>query len=694
MSTKKIIVKSILAFGILSLSWLGAGQETSFRPPAVPLVVHDPYFSIWSTANRLSDDWTRHWTGKTQALMAMLRIDGKTFRVMGREPRSVPAMPQVSCEVFPTRTVYKFQGSGIELVLTFLSPLLADDPDLLSRPLTYVAIRIRATDGQAHAAAFYFDASSEIAVNSPDEKVVWSRLNLDGLQALSIGSQMQPVLEKSGDDLRIDWGYLYLGIPRQEGTSACLNAAQECRSTFIRNGDLPVRDDPDQPRSVGDGYPVAAAAFNLGNVGDTAVSRRLLLAYDDRFSIEYFFRRLRPYWRGRSFDAADLLETSAREYDSIADRSAEFDEGLMADMRKAGGESYARLATLAYRQSLAAHKLAVDIDGTPLFFPKENFSNGCISTVDVIYPEAPMYLLLNPALLRALLTPVLEYAKSPEWKFSFAPHDLGTYPKANGQVYGGGAKTEEDQMPVEESGNMLLMMAGLAKVEGKTDYAVKYWPLLQRWAEYLKEKGFDPENQLCTDDFAGHLAHNANLSIKAILALRAYAYLCELTGKKPEAQLYKKTAADFAREWIRKADDGDHFRLAFDKPGTWSQKYNLVWDKILGFGLFPPEIANKEVAYYKKVQLPFGLPLDNRREYTKLDWVLWTATLAESAADFAAFLDPVYKFLNETPDRVPLTDWYWTNTAKKTGFQARPVVGGVLIKMLADPEILKKWKRN
>jgi hypothetical protein len=694
MSYKKTFGMFIFAFWLLSASLIWGGQETPFRPPAVPLVVHDPYFSIWSTADRLSDDWTRHWTGRPQALMAMLRIDGKTYRVMGREPRSVPATVQVRCDVFPTRTVYQFQDAGVEIGMTFLSPLLADDLDILSRPVTYAAFQVRSTDGRPHAATIYFDACSEIAVNSLDQKVVWSRLNLDGLQALSFGSQIQPVLEKSGDDLRIDWGYFYLGIPDREGATTCLSGDRECRESFIQNGRLPVRDDLLQPRSVNDGYPVAAVLFDLGNVSEKPVSRRLLLAYDDRFSIEYFYRRLRPYWRGRGWEAADLLEASARDYDALAQRCAKFDEGLLADMKKAGGEMYARLATLAYRQSLAAHKLAVDIDGTPLFFPKENFSNGCISTVDVIYPEAPMYLLMNTQLLRALITPVMEYAKSPEWKFPFAPHDLGTYPRANGQVYGGGAKTEEDQMPVEESGNMLLMIAGLAKVENKTDFAVKYWPLLQRWAEYLKEKGFDPENQLCTDDFAGHLAHNANLSIKAILALRAYAYLSEMTGKKAEAQVYKKTAADFAREWVKKADDGDHFRLAFDRPGTWSQKYNLIWDKILGFNLFPADVARKEIAYYKKVQLPFGLPLDNRREYTKLDWILWTSTLAESAEDFAALLKPVYDFLNKTPDRVPLTDWYWTNTAKKTGFQARPVVGGVLIKMLADPALVKKWRHN
>jgi hypothetical protein len=212
-----------------------------------------------------------------------------------------------------------------------------------------------------------------------------------------------------------------------------------------------------------------------------------------------------------------------------------------------------------------------------------------------------------------------------------------------------------------------------------------------QWAEYLKAKGFDPENQLCTDDFAGHLAHNTNLSLKAILALKGYAYLCEKTGRKKEAQLYAKTAADFAAKWVPMADDGDHYRLAFDKPGTWSQKYNLIWDKLLGFKLFPPQVAEKEINYYLRNQKLYGLPLDNRKEYTKLDWILWTATLADKPEQFTALIDPVYDFLNATPDRVPMTDWYWTHDGRKTGFQARPVVGGVLIKMLADPGLRAKW---
>jgi hypothetical protein len=663
---------------------------TPCRPPAVPLVSCDPYFSIWSAADRLTDAETTHWTGKPHRLHSLILVDGKAYRLVGAEPAEVPALPQTALAVLPTRTLYAFGNAEVRVLLTFMTPMLPDDLDLLSRPVTYLTWEVRAADGKEHAVAVYFDAAAEIAVNVPAQQVAWKRHVEGNLESLRIGSKDQPVLAKCDDDIRIDWGYLCVAaLPGATAALANLSASA-ARGAFLGGQKFPA-DDGRQPRAADDECPVAAVALDLGRVGASAASGTVLVAYDDIKSIEYFQQPLRPYWRRNGADTGNLLSAAAADFPALVKRCKALDEELMADLTKAGGDKYARLGALAYRQCLAANKLAADPAGQPLLFPKECFSNGCIATVDVIYPMGPQFLLLSPALTKASIQPILDYAASPRWKFPFAPHDLGQYPKANGQRYGGGEKTETNQMPVEETGNLLILLGALAKVEGNADYAARHWPLLGKWAEYLKEKGFDPENQLCTDDFAGHLAHNVNLSAKAIVALGAYAMLCDMRGEKDRAATYRSLARQFAAKWVKQADDGDHYRLAFDKPGTWSQKYNLVWDRILGLGLFPPQVATKEMAFYRKTQNRYGLPLDNRQKYTKLDWVLWTATLTGSREDFEALVNPVWDFLNETPDRIPMTDWYMTDTARKRGFQARPVVGGVFARMLYDEAVWKKW---
>lgn len=681
----------ILLTLLAALALAPVADSPAFRPPAIPLIAHDPYFSVWSMTDHLTDDQTRHWTGTVQAISGVARIDGKPYRVIGRDPRGVPALTQQSVEVLPTRTIYRFADAGVALTLTFLTPALPRDLDVYSRPATYIVWSASAIDGASHQVSLYFDASSDLAVNTPDQRVALSRFRVGDLDVLRAGSQQQPILEKYGDNLRIDWGYLYVAGPRSGGESAT-GEHGPLLAAFAKDGRLPDADDLEVQPSARRRNLVLAWTLDLGAVGAAPVSKRLVVAYDDLFSIEYFQRRLRPYWRRNGDGAADMLRKAWQEYGALADKSKAFDDRLMAGLTRVGGEKYARLASLAYRQTVAAHKLTADLDGTPLLFSKENFSNGCIATVDVTYPSSPFFLLFNPELLRAQIRPVLDYAATGRWKFPFAPHDLGTYPQANGQMYGGGESTEVNQMPVEESGNMLIMLAALAKTDGNADFAVRYWPIVTRWAEYLKAKGMDPENQLSTDDFAGHLAHNANLSAKAILALESYALLSEMAGRTADAQSYRRTAREFVKQWVQIAADGDHYRLAFDKPGTWSQKYNLVWDKVLGFHLFPPDVARTEIAFYKTKQNPYGLPLDNRATYTKLDWVLWTATLAESQADFEALAAPAYRFAGESPSRVPLTDWYDTVDAKQRGFQARSVVGGVFMKMLSDPEAWRTWR--
>jgi hypothetical protein len=670
-----------LVCGWLSASFPAFPQGASMRLPATPLVSGNPNFSIWSMTDHPGTDWPRHWTGTVQAMACFARIDGKTYRLLGSTHQEIPPMKIVNTAVLPTRTIYTFEESGIRIQLTFTNPLLPGDLVLLSEALTYVTWQMQPIDGKAHELDVYFDVSAELVVNSYDQQVAWSRPKISGLEVMQMGSSEQRILGKSGDDLRIDWGYLYVVSPSEQRVSSVICGAGDARRSFLKNSPALPDDDLRMPRAASDDWPVMVSVFSFDSLA-YPVERYLMLAYDDGYRVEFLNRKLLPYWKVSGMQTSGMLKEGIKGYAGIREKCAQFDAQLMKELISAGGQAYCNIAVPAFRQSLSACGLAADLDGTPMYFPKENFSNGCISTVDVIYPACPILLYCNPELLRAQLEPLMIYASTKRWKFPFAPHDLGTYPLANGQVYGGGERTEENQMPVEESGNMLIMLYALALKDGNAAYAGKYWPVVTKWAEYLSDKGLDPENQLCTDDFAGHLAHNTNLSVKAIIALGCYARLSAMLGKTEDAKRYMNTARQFAGKWKEMAADGDHYRLAFDKPGTWSQKYNMVWDNLLGLHLFDRGIIKKEIEFYLKQQNKYGLPLDNRKDYTKLDWILWTATMTGNDETFRTMIDPVCKFLNDTPDRVPMSDWYDTKTAKQIGFQARSVVGGVFIRML------------
>ena len=590
---------------------------------------------------------------------------------------------QKSVSVTATRTSYEFEADGVGLTLSFLTPLLLDEVETLVRPATYVTFAVRSLDGKSHATQVLFTASGLLAVNSAEQEVVAEPAgSAGGLRFLRVGTKDQPVLGRKGDNVRIDWGYAYLGLPEKFKFTTAIASPNALRETFASTGVLAKSGEAGATHPAQD--VALGALLNLPAVGPKPVESHLLLGYDDVYSVQYFGQNLRGWWRRNPVTtAATMLAAAERDYARLAAKCRTFDAQLHAEASAVGGKEYADLCQLAYRQAIAAHKTVAGPDGTLLFFSKENFSNGSIGTVDVTYPSAPLFLRYNPVFLKGMMEPIFYYSESGKWQKPFAAHDVGTYPLANGQTYG-------EDMPVEECGNMLLLTAAIAKAERKADFAKKHWPTLTVWAEYLAKEGFDPANQLCTDDFAGHLARNANLSVKAILGLAAYGQLAASLGETATASRYRQMALDFAKKWQDLAQDGDHYALTFDKPdGSWSQKYNLVWDKLLGLNIFPKDVAQREVKFYLTKQKPYGLPLDSRKTYTKSDWIVWTATLADNPADFRALITPVWKYAHETPSRVPLSDWHETLDGKMVGFQARSVVGGYFIKMLEG-----KWAKG
>ncbi|HVI48604.1 MAG TPA: DUF4965 domain-containing protein [Chitinophaga sp.] len=582
------------------------------------------------------------------------------------EENNVQRAIQRSSTFNATQTAYHFECGGVNLTLTFTSPLLIKDLTLLSRPVSYVSYKVVSNDHKAHDVQLYFGASSAICVNLPSQTVATQQYNTGALSLLKAGTVEQPVLRKRGDDLRIDWGYMYVATPLASKPEQYVAGPDVAVAHFTSGQPITGKTDRDI---------VLSTIVSLGKVKSTPKEQLFLLGYDDLYAIQYFHTNVKAWWKSDSTQTIEKqLDAAFNDYTGIMKKCALFNQQLYRDAVKAGGEPYAKLCELAYRQSIAAHKLVRSPQGELLFLSKENFSNGCISTVDVTYPSAPLFLLYNPNLLKGMMNGIFHFSESGLYTKPFAAHDLGTYPLANGQAYG-------EDMPIEESGNMLIMTGAIAQAEGNAEYARRHWKVLSIWAEYLLKNGFDPANQLCTDDFAGHLARNTNLSLKAIMGIRSYAYLAEQLGEVAVAARYKDSSRVMAQRWLQLADAGDHYSLVFEDKDTWSQKYNMVWDKVLNFNLFPPEVYRKETSYYLGHQQKYGLPLDSRRTYTKSDWIMWTAVLAD---DFNAFVQPLYDYITATDTRVPLSEWHDTTNGKKIGFQARSVVGGYFMKMLDE----------
>lgn len=602
-------------------------------------------------------------------------VDFGIFKVSEQKAVFDEVAVQKNVKITATQTKYDFTCGPVDLHLEFASPLLMDDLDLLSRPVNYISYQVASNDGQSHDVEVYFDATPEWAVNELNQEVEVSTGKTANITFAKAGTTEQAVLKRKGDNVRIDWGHFYLAAEESEDNAIAIGEFSSMKTSFVESGKINSEKE-NLTASMTNSMPVLAYADNLKKVSSAPVAGYVMLAYDDFESIQYFGQNLKAWWaKDGKVNFGEALASAAVDYQKTIERCDALDSKIYNEAVIVGGENYARLCLLAYRQSISAHKLVKDMQGNTLFLSKENFSNGSIGTVDVTYPSAPLFLKYNPELLKGMLNPIFYYTESGKWTKPFAAHDVGTYPQANGQTYGG-------DMPVEESGNMLILTTAIADVEGNAKYAEQHWEALTTWANYLLEKGLDPENQLCTDDFAGHFAHNVNLSTKAIMGIAGYGKLADMLGKKDIAEKYTSEAKKMAREWIKMADDGDHFRLTFDQSGTWSQKYNLVWDKLLDLGIFPDEVSQKEVAYYLTKQNRYGLPLDNRKTYTKADWIVWTATLANDTATFKKFIDPLYGYVTETPDRVPMSDWYETTDATQVGFQARSVVGGYYIKML------------
>ena len=642
-----------------------------------PLVTHDPFFSIWSNTDELYESYPKHWCGAQQSLKGVITVDGEQYVFLG-EKQDLQPIKQQYINLTATATEYVFENDAVCLKCRFTSPLLLEDIVLVSRPCTYVDFEVERKEAQNVTIDFTIGAD---VVRRGDDKLIGFDGARDDYNYSYMGRAIQEPLSGSDDGVTINWGYAYVAS-REETVKSWYNREGEQLQVQL-------------------------------NLSDDERSG-FVFAYDDLLSINYFGQWRKAYWTNTYSTILDAIGAAIEDKEETLRKAAELDKEIEEKAYDIGGEAYVYLCNLSYRQAISAHKLITDEEGNVVFLSKENASNGCIGTVDVSYPSIPLFMLYDTEYVKGMLRPIFKFATCDVWEYDFAPHDVGRYPYACGQVYAykgsfGENAPEKDiwgtrksgvfppfymypagsdiydfryQMPVEECGNMLVMMTVVCKADGNADFAKPYWDVLKQWKNYLLEYGPDPGDQLCTDDFAGHLEHNVNLSVKAIVGIEAYACLAEMLGEHEEAEKHHILAKEMAADWEVRAHAGDHYSLVFGKPDTWSLKYNLVWDKLWGSNLFSQEVYEKEIAYYLKQTMEYGVPLDSRSSYAKSDWILWCAAFAEEREQVEQLIKPVVHYAKNSPTRVPFGDWYRANDGTNCLFIARSVQGGLFMPIL------------
>jgi Glutaminase A six helical-hairpin domain/Domain of unknown function (DUF5127)/Domain of unknown function (DUF4964) len=671
----------------------GALAADPIRPPAVPLAVRGPYLSTWLPATTLPGTWPQFWTGHITAMAGLIRVDGESYMFMGAPGIILPvpngnsgsqstvqgferAFQQTRLEVTATRSRFHLQGGGVGLVAEFFSPVEPGDLRRQSIPMSYILLTVQSLDGRAHDVQLYMDISGEWASGDVGQVINWAPYSDASLRAWTVQLASQQPLTEQGQ--LAAWGTVVWATPGTPGLSYQSGQDIVVRGQFVAHGSLPDSDDTNY-RAISDNWPVFAFCRDLGQVGGSPVTVPLSIGQVRTPAVSYLGQDLKPLWSGYFSGWQDMAGFFLSDLAAASSRADKLDGRVNGDATAAGGRGYAGLCAISLRQAYGGTELLTGPAGQPWAFLKEISSDGNVSTVDVVYPASPAWMYADPAYLGLLCEPLLAYAETGGWPKTFAEHDLGSaYPVAAGHNDG-----QEEDMPMEETGNMLIMAAAFLQRVPGTSFAARHYKILKQWADYLVANLPDPGFQNQTDDFAGSIAHSVNLALKGIIAVAAMAQIASAAGNAADSAYYRGKAGQFIGFWLAHAQDpsGNHLDLTYNGDGggdgTWGTTYNAYADRLLGTGLIPAAILAEQAAWYASVSNEFGLPLQVPHSYAKSDWEMFIAAWLSGYPIKQDLIDRVYTYANTTPSRVPFSDLYDTINDRQVAFQARPVQGGI-----------------
>ncbi|KAJ4287091.1 hypothetical protein N0V88_007785 [Collariella sp. IMI 366227] len=574
---------------------------TPARPPAVPLAVRSPYLNAWlqgGSGGVLPGSWPRHWTGGILGWQGLVAVDGVTYNWLGAAPGPEHAK-QVSLEYTSTKSIFTFDlASKVTMTVTFLSPVYPDDMGRQSQQFSYIVVKAKSADGQPHDVQVYMDVSGEWASGDIGQVVQWDTGVTGDLSYHMFSRTNQEEFKESSEIA--SWGNWYLTTRSGSGLTWQIGQDTALRGHFANNRVL-TNSKESNYRPVNQEWPVFAFSHDLGSVQNGEVERlfTLGLVQDNVIHFAGEGKQLRPVpglWSSYYPDQMSAVTAFYNDYRHACEASTALDHRIQTDSENAAGKDYAIITTLAVRQTFGALQYAGTPD-KPYIFLKEISSNSDIQTVDVIFPAYPIFMYLNATLGRYLLDPLFENQESGAYPNKFAEHDLGTFPVAKGYPDG-----NDEPMPLEECGNMIIMTLAYAQRTGDTGYLITHYPILRQWAQFLVEESLIPADQLSTDDFAGTLANQTNLAIKGIIGLRAMSEIAKITNNDdPFGEVAQRYLEGWQNLAINKDANPPHTTLSYGDNDSHGLLYNIYADALLSLSFIPSSIYSMQSTFYPTV---------------------------------------------------------------------------------------------
>ncbi|KAH9841230.1 DUF1793-domain-containing protein [Teratosphaeria destructans] len=688
----------------------------------------------------LAGEWPTFWQGQVTAWTGFIRVDNVTYAWMGNPDQNKVYANQTAYEYTSTRSIFTFNvGGQVELNATFLSTVTPNDLLRSSLPYSYLETTVSSIDGQEHDVQLYTDISAEWVSGDHSANAQWSygtiaesnesnqpsswcttcttpatpatatvygtKTAIDGWTSVAhtyepedgyLGgfqpsrfdaSTTTPVkatttphqptnnstggiayhqvyrqqqLNFSETNQQADWGYWYYATDNIAALTYQSGEDATVRGNFLNNGYLPDTQDTNY-RAIDNDYPVFGFAVNLGSVVRRRERQRdvpcMWTNYfdNDLAAVEYFYN----------------------DYSNGSEIATQLDQQIATDSIAAGGQDYLSITSLSVRQAFGALEYT-NTPSNPYVFLKEISSDGNVQTVDVIFPFHPIAIYLNPTLLSWMLNPLFINQEAGYWPYMYSIHDLGAnFPNATGHNDG-----NDEQQPLEECGDMIIMTLAYAQRANDDAYLSAHYPILKQWNEYLISEALIPANQISTDDFAGALANQTNLALKGIIGIEAMAQIANRTGHAADGANYTRIAHEYIRLWqtygINDNATTPHAELNYGNASSYVLLYNLFADAELGLELVPQSVYDMQSKFYPTVFNDYGVPLDTRHTYTKVDWQSFCASIASTSTN-QQFTSVIAKWLNQTPTNLAFTDLYDTisgNYPSGITFIDRPVVGG------------------